>query len=39
MAATLPADVCKKLGFKPDTLMAEMPPMSELAEGLDAMLG
>lgn len=39
MAATLPADVCKKLGFKPDTLLAEMPPMSELAEGLDAMLG
>ncbi|MFT3857551.1 MAG: HDOD domain-containing protein [Aquabacterium sp.] len=39
MAATVPADVCKKLGIKPDDFLKEMPPMSELAAGLDALLG
>jgi HD-like signal output (HDOD) protein len=39
MAATVPADVCKKLGLKPDELLKEMPPMSELAQGLEDMLG
>ena len=39
MAATLPADVCAKLGIKPDDFLKDMPPMAELAEGLDALLG
>jgi putative nucleotidyltransferase with HDIG domain len=39
LAATLPADVCKKMGLNPAELLADMPPMSELAEGLDALLG
>ncbi len=39
MAATIPADVCKKLGLAPDTLLTEMPPMKELSEGLESLLG
>jgi hypothetical protein len=39
LAATLPADVCKKMGLNPAEFLADMPPMSELAEGLDALLG
>jgi len=39
MAATLPVDVCKKLGQDPNALLNEMPAMSELAAGLEAMLG
>ncbi|RTL28591.1 MAG: HDOD domain-containing protein [Burkholderiales bacterium] len=39
LAGTVPADVCKKLGISPDLLLKDMPPMSELAEGLEAMLG
>lgn len=39
LAATVPADVCAKLGLNPTELVADMPPMSELAEGLDALLG
>jgi HD-like signal output (HDOD) protein len=38
MASTLPRDVCAKLGLKADGLLEDMPPMSELAEGLDALL-
>jgi HD-like signal output (HDOD) protein len=39
LAATLPTEVCKLLGFKPDTFLADLPPMAELTEGLDALLG
>jgi HD-like signal output (HDOD) protein len=39
IAATVPADVCKVLGLKPDVLLAEMPPIAELTEGLDSLLG
>jgi HD-like signal output (HDOD) protein len=39
MGATIPAAVCKKLGLSPDTLLAEMPPLSELSEGLESLLG
>ncbi len=39
LAATVPADVCKKLGIKPEDFLKDMPPMAELAEGLEAMLG
>ncbi|MGQ0596643.1 HDOD domain-containing protein [Aquabacterium sp.] len=38
MASSLPVDVCAKLGLKPDALLKEMPPMAELAEGLEAMI-
>lgn len=39
LAATVPTDICKKLGLKPDDFVKDMPPMSELAEGLEAMIG
>ncbi|MDE1997946.1 MAG: HDOD domain-containing protein [Burkholderiales bacterium] len=39
MSATIPADVCAKLGFNPETVLKELPPMSELCEGLEALLG
>lgn len=39
LSATLPTDVCRKLGLKPDEFIKEMPPMSELSAGLDALLG
>lgn len=39
MASTLPVAVCQKLGLSTETLLADMPPMAELAEGLEAMLG
>lgn len=39
LAATIPADVCTKLGLKPETLLTEMPPLSELCEGMEALLG
>ena len=39
MAATVPTEVCKKLGIAPEVFLGEMPPLSELAEGLEAMLG
>lgn len=39
MAGTIPADVCTKLGVSPETLLKELPPMSELCEGLEALLG
>ena len=38
MEATLPKDVAKKLGLNADTLLADMPPLSELSEGLEALL-
>ncbi len=39
LESTLPRDVCVKLGLKPDELLKDMPPISELADGLDALLG
>ena len=39
LAATVPAEVCKKLGLSPETLLTEMPPLAELSEGLESMLG
>jgi putative nucleotidyltransferase with HDIG domain len=39
LAATIPAEVCVKLGLKPETLLTEMPPLSELCEGMEALLG
>jgi HD-like signal output (HDOD) protein len=38
MEATLPAEVAKKLGLNPQTLLTEMPPLGELSEGLEALL-
>lgn len=38
MEVTLPAEVAKKLGLNPQTLLTEMPPLSELSEGLEALL-
>lgn len=35
MAATLPAGVVASIGLAPDRLLAEMPPLSELAAGLE----
>ena len=38
LAATLPASVAVKLGLNPQTLLDDMPPLSELSEGLEALL-
>lgn len=38
MEATLPKAVAKKLGLNPDALLKDMPPLSELSEGLEALL-
>ena len=38
MEATLPKDVAKQLGLNPDALLKDMPPLSELSEGLEALL-
>ncbi len=39
LAATVPTEVCKKLGIKPEEFVNDMPPLSELSAGLEAMLG
>ncbi len=39
LAATVPAEVCKKLGISPEEFVNDMPPLSELSAGLEAMLG
>lgn len=36
---TLPREVCVKLGIKADDVLHDMPPMAELTDGLDALLG
>lgn len=36
--ATFPIDVAKKLGLKPEVIFIEMPPVSEMAEGLEDLL-
>ncbi len=38
MEATVPKEVAKKLGLNADTLLNDMPPLSELSEGLEALL-
>ncbi|NVO05279.1 MAG: HDOD domain-containing protein, partial [Rhodoferax sp.] len=37
--ATFPAAVARELGIAPELLSEEMPPVAELAAGLDEMLG
>ena len=39
MAAQVPAEVCAALGMAPDVLLKEMPPLAELCEGLEALIG
>jgi HD-like signal output (HDOD) protein len=39
LASTVPAAVLAALKLKPEVVLNEMPPIKELAEGLDAMLG
>jgi HD-like signal output (HDOD) protein len=39
LAATLPTEVCMKLGLKPDEFLKDMPPISELSAGLETLLG
>jgi HD-like signal output (HDOD) protein len=39
MASTVPVAVLQKLGLNADAFLSDMPPLSELAEGLEAMLG
>ncbi len=39
MAATLPTEVCTKLGLTADKVLQEMPSLSELCEGMEALLG
>ena len=38
LAATIPGDVCRQLGLAPEVLLQEMPAMSELTEGFEALL-
>ncbi|MFZ6656593.1 HDOD domain-containing protein [Undibacterium sp. TJN19] len=37
--ATFPTEVAQKLGLKPEVVLKEMPPLSELAAGLEDLLG
>lgn len=39
LAASVPTGVCTRLGLSPDALLKEMPPLSELCEGLEALIG
>ena len=39
LAGTLPTADVRKLGLAPDVLLKELPPLSELCEGMEAMLG
>lgn len=39
LAGTVPADVVTKLGLNPETFLKDLPPLSELCEGLEALLG
>lgn len=36
--ATFPVEVARKLGIQPDRILNEMPPVSELAEGLQELI-
>ena len=38
LAATVPAAVLSRLGLTADNLLSEMPPVAELAEGLDCLI-
>ncbi|RZI85218.1 MAG: HDOD domain-containing protein [Rubrivivax sp.] len=37
LAATVPTEVCLKLGLTADTLLVEMPSLNELCEGMEAL--
>lgn len=37
--ATFPAEVARKLGFKPEVILQDMPPLDEMSEGLEDLLG
>ena len=39
MAATLPLDICAKLGLTADNVLIDMPGLTELCEGMEALLG
>ena len=39
MVATVPGDVCQQLDMTGDQFIADMPPLSELCEGLEALVG
>jgi hypothetical protein len=39
MAAQVPTEVCAALGLAPAVLLKEMPPLAELCEGLEALIG
>ncbi len=39
LEATLNAELCKKLGIRPEEFLNDMPPLTELCAGLEAMLG
>ena len=39
LVATIPTEVCIKLGLKPENLLIDMPPLAELCEGMEALLG
>ena len=38
LRATFPIDVAAKLGISADTILTEMPPLSELTEGLESLI-
>jgi len=38
MEGTLPTNVCEALGLNPTAFLSDMPPMSELCEGLEALV-
>lgn len=38
-AALVPVDVCEALGLPPEVLLDELPPLPELCEGMDALIG
>lgn len=39
LAATVPAEVCARLKLDPAQFVKDMPPMAELTEGMEALLG
>ena len=36
--ATFPVEVARRIGIQPDRVLNEMPPVSELAEGLQELI-
>lgn len=39
MVATIPGEVCKVVGLSADQFITDLPPLAELCEGLEALLG